>query len=89
MIEYVLDELECRNLIAEMIDYAIETCFRDRPGLKIRKGKVHERIAEVTELKLSPDLRALINRRLALKGFKAGLRQGYAFFFDIEEVPRG
>lgn len=85
----VITELERREVLYALIDYAIETRLRERPGMRMKKGLVHDVLARATELELSPNLRSLFNRRLKLKGYDSGIRQGYQYFFDVEEVPRG
>jgi len=85
--EIILEAINTRNLLIQVIDQIIEVTYVATPGKYVRRGIVQKFILNQLGLNKNNMLCGLINNRMEAKGYTAVTCHGNQSFRGVSHLP--
>lgn len=80
MKQYIVEELQYRNVLNGALDATIEKYFTRAPGKRLKRGAAQELVLAALNLPRTTDLCRLINERMTTAGFPPYIMKGALYY---------
>ncbi len=88
---HIIDELHKRSQLAQVVDSIIRTHVRLRSNchVRLKRGVMHELVAQYLGLRVSNQVRAFVNSRMVANGYPLAIMRGNLYYKHAELKKHG
>lgn len=83
----ILEELEKRKILTELIDNIIDSMFAPCPGNKLKRGRAQEKIFGLLGVRRNNLLCSMVNERMRARGYETIINEGDQYYRNVSLLP--